>query len=186
MPRLGSCSLIPVSILRLLSVRSILTSSVERANFTFAYASTENYTQIEQTLALVNATVLCLHNFLRFANSGVTDITVGTGGVVTTLYGGGSKGRSKGSYGVGGSGSNNHSSRLKGAFQESVKMATFSGNHSRGGGREQGNTASAVHADSVSMASDSSQRNIMVRHTVDVQYGTPQLSGEETGMGNKF
>lgn len=143
--------LIPISVLRLLSI----TSTISSPDFTFHYTTTEIYTQVEMTYALVNATALCLHNFLHFANSRVTDITVGTDGAVTTLYGTGksSGGRSR-------EHASSRSKHLKGF--ESVKMASLN-IHS----------ANAVHAGSISVASDSSRRNIMVRHTIDVQYGAP-------------
>lgn len=159
--------MIAISILRLLSIAN----SISSPNFTFEYTTTELYTQIEMTLALINATALCLHNFLRFANSGIKDMTVGTGGAVSTPYGPGrsSVGRSK-QYG------SNKSNNLKGF--ESVKLAPM--------GRSQNNNANAYHADSISMASDSSQRNIMVRHTVDVQYEAPDgaIHGHAAGPGS--
>lgn len=159
--------LIPISILRLLSIAD----SISSPNSTFEYTTTELYTQIEMTLALINATALCLHNFLRFANSGIMDMTVGTGGVVSTLYGPGksSTGRSRQ---CGTDKSNNPK-----AF-ESVKLSSL--------GRSQNNNANAFHADSISMASDSSRRNIMVRHTVDVQYEAPDgaIDGRAVGPGN--
>lgn len=145
-------SLLPISILRLLSI----TRNIASPNFTFDYARTEIYTQVEMTFALLNATIICLHNFLRFANSGGLDMTVGTGGMVTKLYGTGasSADRSRGHTGE------NLSSLKK---RESVRLSNLGRQH----------TSSAMRADSVSIASDSSQRKIVVRQTVDVQYGRP-------------
>lgn len=158
--------MIPISIIRVFSI----STSVSNSNFTFHYSNTEIYTQVEMTWALINATALCLHNFLRFANSGVMDLTVGTGGVVTTMYGpGGSYGNGKSSVGRSKQQRSNNAHNLKGF--ESVKMSNLGRSH---------HSANAAHADSISMASDSSQRNIVVRHTVDVQYG-PQEGASQRG-----
>ena len=147
-------SLIPISIFRLLSLSHTLHSQ----NYPFHASTTQLLTQTEQACTLINATVLCLHNFLRLANSGITDMTVGTQGAVESLYGKLSAVKSKSG------GGSNKSHHLKGGF-ENVKLATLS--------RSQ-NTATAAHGDSISVASDSSQRNIFVRRTVDVQYGAPE------------
>ena len=152
-------SLIPIAILRLLS----LLSSLRSHSFLFRYAMTETWTQGEMAYTLISATIPSLRIFLYSANTGLLpgDLTGKTNTESETITYGTPR---KGSAGL-----RNRSSkrtRSNGRVQESIKLSDL--------GRGE-NKSDARPADSISMASDSSQR-IIVRQTVDIEYSPAETN----------
>ena len=107
--------------------------------------------------ALVAATALCFRNFLQSVNTGLLDMNVGHTGVDTMYSGSGATPKiTLASKTL----ASKRSRQAKGF--ETVNLASLSRSE---------NYARAGAGDGVSIASDSSQRGIMVRQTVDVRVG---------------
>lgn len=144
---LTCASLIPVSILRLVSMSETLRSNI----FLFDYVTTEIWTQAEMCFTILSATIPCLRIFLAAAQTGLLDL--GATDVRTGEY---SKGGSGVRYG------HPSRSRKERGGHETYELRS----------REDNRTVSkamASRGDNRSIESGSSERAIMVRHTVDVQ-----------------
>lgn len=140
-------SLIPVSIIRVVSLSRTLRSDV----FLFDYVTPEIYTQAELCYAVLSATIPCLRIFLAAAQTGLLDLEA-----TNTRTGD----HNTGSYAQRLSASR---ARRNWKGLDAIELTA----------REHGETVSKVMTageDNRSMASDSSEMAIVVRQTVDVRY----------------
>ena len=151
-PILTNASLIPISILRLLSLSRTLRSKV----FTFDFATTEIFTQVEMCYALIAATTPCLRVFLRAMNTGLINRSVidSNGYYLGTATSGRSSMR----------GRDSHMGSKLGTAKSGIELT------SRKHGETVWKAAPATGNDKKSIASDSSDRAIVVGQTVDVEY----------------
>lgn len=140
-------SLIPISILRLVSLSQTLKSD----NFLFDCVTTEIWTQAELCFAVLSATIPCLRIFLAAAQTGLLDL--GATDIGTSAYNTGSRAHKL------------RSSRIKRSGQGDFNIELTARGHG-----ETISKAVAGRGDSASMASDSSERAIVVRQTVNIQF----------------
>ncbi|KAK3722987.1 hypothetical protein LTR37_002133 [Vermiconidia calcicola] len=171
--------LLPLAILRLVAF-SRATRSSERL---FDFVIPAVYLQAEMCYSLISATIPCLRIFLQAASS---QFLLGENYIdplESALATAGST-KAAGSSGKGGSaGNSTQRRRPRGIGKgESFKLSNLSGKNNResdginfGTNKTRGETITeagrAGGADKISIASDSSRKAIVVRQTVNVQYG---------------
>ena len=153
------CSTIPLAVLRLVSLSGSLASDEP----IFDYATTEVFTQGELCFSVISATIPCLRIFMQSANTGLLGKTT----FDSTCD------RSKASYI--GSRSGNFGIQLLSQDHMNGKKRVHNRAdldaielHDRNIG--QTHTSAVVASDKLSVASDSSERAIIVKQTVDVVY----------------
>ncbi|KAK5107233.1 hypothetical protein LTR62_001613 [Meristemomyces frigidus] len=140
--------LIPISIVRLV----VLNRALKSDDFLFSAVGPEVLTQIEMCYAVLSATIPCLRIFLSAAQTGLLNLEATD--KATGYYGNGSHSKPL-----------SRSRKNRSATQRSggsIELAT----------RKHGETISKitrVGGDARSMESDSSERAIMVRQTIDIK-----------------
>ena len=163
-------SLLVLAILRLISIADSLSSNITL----FKYATVEIYTQVEMCYNLVSGTIPCLGIFMQAARSGML------GGSVVDVDG---VDESQLATAGSSSGTRNPLSRNRQKRAKIEGYATELTNWSRG----ETATKAVAGSDRISMASDSSERGIVVRQTIDVQYtndrsrSDPQADASDEG-----
>ena len=147
------CSLIPIAIMRLQSLRTSLTSD----EYLLDASSTEYYTQAGMTFSLIAATIPCLRLFMEAAKTGLLGISMWGPGTTSGSY--------TKSYTAKESGimSKTRITAVQGREDaEDIQLRDW----------KQGSSSAHAHATSgkISIASDGSETAIIVRQTADVRY----------------
>lgn len=151
--------LIPISILRLVSLNKALRSNA----FLYDYATTEIYTQVEMCLNVLCATIPSLQVFLASANTGLLDL--------------GATSARDGSY-SGGSGVQNTQQGESRGGQRNVRVRRTKLDEDGeeieltkcDGGKTFASVTSGRKKGNNSISSDDSEMAIMANHTVGLQY----------------
>jgi hypothetical protein len=150
---------IPLAVLRLIS----LSKSLASAELVFDYATTECFTQGEMCFSVISATIPCLRIFMHSAKTGLLGMTTfdSTGD------------RSKASYSGSRSGNFASTSRSQDrskAKKRAIKVVDEDIIELQDRRLGETHTSAMAGSDKQSVTSDSSERAIIVRQTVDVVY----------------
>ena len=152
-------STIPLAVLRLVSLSESLASD----ELVFDYATTEVFTQGELCFSLISATIPCLRIFMQSANTGLLGKTTfdSTGDRSKASY----IGSRSGNFGASFRSQDQINGRKRAHNRADVETIEL---HDRMVGET--HTSAVAGSDKQSVASDSSERAIIVRQTVDVVY----------------
>lgn len=152
-------STIPLAVLRLLS----LSESSSSNEPVFDYATTEVFTQAELCFSVISATIPCLRIFMQSANTGLLGKTTfdSTGDRSKASY----IGSRSGNFGISFRSQERASGRRRANNRADMDTIEL---HDRIVGET--HTSAVAASDKQSVASDSSERAIIVKQTVDVVY----------------
>jgi hypothetical protein len=152
-------STIPLAVLRLLSLSESLASN----ELIFDYATTEVFTQGELCFSVISATIPCLRIFMQSANTGLLGKTTfdSTGDRSKASY----IGSRSGNFGISLRSQDQTSGRRRANNRADMDTIEL---HDRIVGETL--TSAVAASDKQSVASDSSERAIIVKQTVDVVY----------------
>ena len=146
-------SLIPITIVRLKSLSTSLTSE----EYLLDSVTTEYHTQVEMTFSLIAATIPCLRMFMEAAKTGLLGVSMWDAGTTTGSYT-----RSRNGKNISNVSRKQDTPSKRREVAESIQLRDMSGGS---------NSAHARAASSKgSVVSDGSETAIIVRQTVDVTY----------------